>query len=428
MGFLDLFKKKEEVPEEVADETDYKVLLSDAANWMNTQFDEKLELARRRATSISSDAIGAISKARDGLSGLEKSSFGGKEKIYVSANMAKDSFVRRARSVIGSLRLPSDVKSYYVLMEFQKKMETAINEINNISPKQLYLLSRYFKNDSIKFMERIKNAENSSNELKTFLKGDGLVMKMESMTRKSLSMIEQNLNKESKLLEEENAIESEMKNLENLKKKFSLSVEQLQSSKESLNAKKLADSIGKGNETLSMISTSANEILNPARRSIKKLRHASTKEGNSFPSDPFTDMILAGQEARLEAMICLTIESANEGRIIIKDRDMDKLRNALKSLNKDVGELKSKYLDERLRVEEMKKELSSSTIMNRINDAQKSFEETEERLRAKWSELDLSMRERKDIRSEIEKIKTDAEKMVLDIGKKRLQIMIKISQ
>jgi len=423
MGFLDIFSRKKE-PEEEQPEKLHIIDLEKMPDWVQSQFGNEIENAEKRTGELRSDALKSISKTRDNLLGLEKSDFRGKDKTYAAANMAKDSFVKRALSIIDGLRFSGmATQTYSGLVDFHSKISAALKEINKISPKQLFLLSRYFKNESREVMGSIKALEQKTSELNTFLESDGKTIKMTESLNSYTEQMKRLLKQSSVMTINEKGTQAEISKLEDSRKDADTRLNSLLKSRELEDMKDLEDSIQKTKSELAGLETRANNILASAKRPLKKLRHL-LESRDAFPDNPFRDIILCGREAWFAGMLESAVEHAKEGKISLKPKEAEKLGDVITSMESEIPKIKERY--ERLtgQVEENESSIAKFNIKDKRAETEKELREIEEMLKKQWAELDSKIRERKGIEAKILEKKAKAEKLALNSGRKKLDIKL----
>jgi hypothetical protein len=421
MGILDVFRSKKQEPVE---EKTHVIELEALPAWMDEHFGSETETAKKSAMKMGSDAIEALSTTKERLLRLEKSSFGGKDKAYAAANMAKNSFVRRGLSIIGGLRFSGPGKETYAgLTEFSSKLRDALKQINKTSPKQLFLLSRYFKNDSKGFMDSLKDLEHKTTQLSDFLKSDGKVIMMAEKLELHKGRLNELLARMSKLNNQQKDIEAEIAGLEKSKKEASEELDGLLKSREWKELSELEESILKNKEELSELETEANEVLGSAKRPLKKLRHL-LESREAFPDNPFRDIVLAGREAWLAGMLETAKEHVADGSISLKPREAERLDEVGEWLKSGLPKAIERHSQLSEKAEELKRSAAKFGLNEKRSGIEKQLSETEEKLKKRWAELDSKIKDAKLAESDAEELKQTAEKLVFDSGSKKLEIRI----
>jgi hypothetical protein len=421
MGIFDIFRSKKQEAEK---EETYIVQVEEISTWLSEQFGKETEDAKKNARKIGVDAVDSLSTSKEKLSRLEKSTFGGKDKAFAAANMAKDSFVKRTLSIIDSSRyLGPGKETYSGLREFNSKLKSALKEINKTSPKQLFLLSRYFRNESKDFMDSLKMLEGKTKELEEFLDSNGKVIEMSERVKGYANKLNELTQKQSRLREQQRSIEEEITKLDAMKKVAKQRLEDLAKSREWKELKELEESLQKDQSQLSDLEIQSNEMLSAAKRPLKKLRHLEETR-DTFPDNPFKDIVLAGREQWLSSMLKSAEEKFQEGSITLKTKEAERLEKTERLLEDKIPKIKEKYMQILEKAEEKKRNIAKFDLTDKRNEMEKEVLELDIRLKKQWSELDSRIKDDKGTGIEIDDFKQRAEKLVLDLCGKKLEIKI----
>jgi len=421
MGILDVFRSKKEEP---VKEITYTIDLDGMQQWLDDQFGNQSEEAKKRAMRMGSEALESISSLKDRLNRLEKSSFGGKDKAYAAANMAKNSFVKKTFSIIEGLRFSGPGKETYSgLLEFNSNLREALKQINKISPKQMYLLSRYFKQESRNFMASLREMEEKTKAMSDFLSSDGKII---STTEKAIFKTKQMkglLDKLAGLKNQQRSIEAEITRLEGSKKQTKLELESFMGGKEWRELSNAEDSIAKNKQELSAIETDANEALSSAKRPLKKLMHMlDSKE--SFPENPFKEIVMTGREAWLAGMLKSAKDHSNDGSISLKPREADRLQEVSDWMETDMINAKQRYEQLLQETDELHQNMANLDIKEKKASIENQLRETEEALKKQWVELDMKIKQFKETESKLELIRVGTESLFLDNEGKKVKLQI----
>ncbi|RLI98466.1 MAG: hypothetical protein DRO99_00685 [Candidatus Aenigmatarchaeota archaeon] len=418
MGFLDIFRKREAGPE--IDDSLHSIPLWELPSWMEEQFGDELGRNKKLATKIHSDIIGAASDVRDMAMRLEKSKTCGSDRVNTMANMAKDSFVKKTLSTMRSIK-PSECDcSYTSLKNLSSDVSGVIREISSASPKQLFMLSKYFNEDSTKFMNSLKKLEHKNAELSEFLKSGGIILKLSSDTERTLGRMRSMVDEMKEKRGDEERIKARIDELDREKKKAKQDMESLLSGKEWMEMKKQEQEEASIEREMSEIASEANQLLNPSRRPLKKLKH-TLGSNKKLPDDLFMDVVMAGRTEWLRGMLEKAVEKEQEGELNLKKSDSDKIRDVLSGLDSIIPKLTGRY--EKLRTalggegSKMKSELSA-----RKEETERKIADLESELRREWEELDNIKKEIRGLESSMMASKGKIEKEVKEKGGKRLEL------
>jgi|GEM_PF-2288036 len=423
MGILDRFRSKK--PEPVKEEKTDIIDLENIPGWMDEQFGKNADAAKKKARRMGSEAIESVSDVREKLIRLEKSTFGGKDKAFAAANMAKGSFVKRGLSIIEGLRFSGPGKETYSgLTEFNSKLKDAVKEINKISPKQLFLLSKYFREESKHFMESLKSLERRTESISDFLGGDGGVIRMTEkldLYTKQLTDIRSRL---SKLKVQQRHVEAEIKSTEEARNRSKAELEALLNGREWKEMSELEKSIRGKKEEISELENRANEILLSAKRPLKKLRHL-LESREAFPENPFRDIVLEGRGSWLANMLESAKEHAESGSITLKPREAERLDEVNSWLGSELQKTRERHKRLSEKADELKRMAAKLDVKEKKSDIEKRLKESDEKLKKRWAELDSKIKEIKGTEAEADELKQRSENLVLDASGRKLVIKMR---
>jgi hypothetical protein len=321
------------------------------------------------------------------------------------------------------MKLTGTSSTYSGMSDFCSRIEAALKEINSISPKQLFLLSRYFKEDTVKVTESFKEMEERKDALKSFLENEGKVIMTEERARRNADRISSLLERSRELVEEEAGIKAEIAEAEKSEKEARKRLESMHSGAQWREMKRLEESGKKAAERMGSLESEANEILSDAKRPLKKLRHLmGTKE--AFPENPFRDIILESREGRLRGLVGAAIEKSREGEMELKPREAEKLEGVLRALESEIPKMKSEYAELSGRMREIERQDSHSRARRMEDEMVKESRAISEKLKGKWAELDSNLRERKETDAKLSDLVERTERMMLREGGKRLEIKL----
>jgi len=423
MGILDRFRSKK--PEPVNEEKTQIIDLEKVPGWMNEQFGKDADAAKKKARRMGSEAIESVSDVREKLLRLEKSTFGGKDKTFAAANMAKGSFVKRGLSIIEGLRFSGPGKETHSgLTEFNSKLKYAVKEINKISPKQLFLLSKYFREESKRFMESLKGLERRTESISEFLVSEGGVIKMTEkleLYTKQLTDISSRL---SRLKAQQRHIEAGIKATEEARSRSKKELEALLKGREWKEMSELEKSIRGKTEEISELENRANEILVSSKRPLKKLRHL-LESREAFPENPFRDIVLEGRGPWLASMLESAKEHADSGSITLKPREAERLDEVSSWLGSELQKTRERHKQLSEKADELKRMSAKLDVKEKKSGIEKQLRESDENLKKQWAELDSKIKEIKGTGAEADDIKRRSENLVLDASGKKLVIKMR---
>jgi hypothetical protein len=416
MGILDFFRGRKEEPEEKHDDVLHSIPLEGLPGWIDEQFSAETEEAMERISDIRSRMADHFSETRRNFLEIQKSAIEGDDKVSAIVNMTKDSYVKHSLSLADRLRLP-ETGTWSDFKKANSRVRSIIKEINSVTPKQAVLLGKYFTNESSRSAESLRKTEDASKELREFLDSGGRILEMSERLKKNVEQIGMLLKQSESLKTDENSIRSEINNLDLSKKEEARKLEILTENSEWKKLSASEEMIRESREELGRLEAGANEVLNAAKRPLKKLIHV-TGSRESFPDNPFEEYVLGNREDVFIRMLEDAGTKASEGEITLKPKENEKLLMVIDYVKREVPSVKKRHVlltDASRNARNMIKE---SHVYEEKSLMEKEIGNIENGLKSKWSELDSLMRERKRLESDIAQLKKESERLVLDHGKK----------
>jgi DNA repair exonuclease SbcCD ATPase subunit len=415
MGFFDFFKKDAE-PEE--GEEVVRLHFSDVAGFLKKEFSEEMERSRKVVEHMYQRVLDNLSEIEKSLQALGSASFEEGDKAYAAANMVKDTFVKKALSAVNGFtrKYPRDVKAdFTVLLSLKSDAGKALREME-VSPKQTFLLSRYFVKESQIVVENVKKAESDLNELKEFLRQDSRILKIENEAVKAVENLTEQLEEKKRLSKRCEEIISEIEKTEQMIGEERKKIEDLEKSEECRNMRMLEKELKDVGISMVEIKNRLTEELSPLKRPFKKLVHSmgldEGKDMNRFIADPFTALTSRGT-GELKRLLSELEEAVAGGRITIKKRERGKIAVIRKGVEKEIPELLEKYR----RLE--KKRASKLAKIKGFSVLSEKRERHSENVRRYGKVMDKLGQELKECEKKLERVKGEIEK-----GKGKLKRML----
>ena len=416
MGLFDIFRGKKEEPEKSIDETIYTMPLEEVTQWFDEQFENELEMTAKQIETQQSRILESISGAREKLLDLGNSTFESTGKTRAVVNMTKNSFVTRAVSIIDKLNL-SETNEYSGIKEFNSKIMKSLREINKVSPKQAFLLSKYFNEKNRESMITLKEVKDGVCELQKLLDSDGKVIILSQRLKSNVEQINDLTEQFRELENNEKNTREVINKLDVTKKDTAEKLDTLRNSSECMEMEKLEETVHVNTAELDGIEREANEMLNSVKRPLKKLRHLLESK-DDFLENPFRGIVLGNREELLIKMIEEAKTNASEGKITIKPKENGKLETVKNYIISELPKIKKNYrlLSDSSR--DAKQRIGTSGLAEKRSGIEQELLKNEQELKTQWSELDSKIQEKKRIKTEIQELKQKSEKIVLESGKK----------
>ena len=428
MGLFDRFKKKQE--SEKIEEAIENVKISELAQWLVDNLN--LEILQKKSKDFYEDIIVSFNQLIDLNEILSKAEFEIKDKSYVAVNMTKDGFVKKANSVINSINFSKTIDQSKIFYEFMDDFHSSVNkslkEIQSLTPKQAILISRYFRKDAAPVMEKLKDIEKTIKNLSEFLKNEGKGMKI-------IDNMKQKTNEYHDLI---NALDS----LEKKKTEKTLNAEKIEKSEietkisnfkknpEWIEFEALRKELKSDEEKASDIEYNIKEQLSAVSKPLKKMEYVLEREiiNSDFPTSLLKDFLYKPLESFIaedgDASLNKLIENLNkmigDKKIVIKSKEIQKIKELKKAANMQLKELRSIYRDIKNKNKERENKINKyADLVEKISELNKHLEaEREESQNLKQELVEIS-KKISEIKDNITNIKNEIESTLLnEIGKK----------
>lgn len=420
MGLLGRFRQGRKAGD--GQESLHQVKLESLKEWIDSQLGDSRKRAEEQAKSIMSAAEDALKKIKARLNELERHSFGGGDKTYATANMAKDSFVKHSYAVLHSMRMPSDT-DFNSLKDLESRLSQALSQISSGSPKQLFLISTYFKDKGRELITALDQAGKRMAELSEFLKSDGKTLEAIERLGENAHRMSGMKKRALELGAEEEGIKAEIDKMDNTRREAAMALEGLVSGVEWKEMERISQSIARAEANIAALEDEANEALSPAKRPLKKLGH-SMESGSQVPENPFREAILSGREQWLHSMIAEALKQAGTGGIRLKPSEMESLEQAMDFMQSRLPGIKEMHQAFASEADALKSQISRMRTAEKKQSVERDLMDIESGLKAQWAELDARMKEKKQAETSLQEIKAGCEKLVLEQFGKRLEIEI----
>lgn len=335
MGIFD-FLKRNKVERK---EREYKIYVNDVIDFFEDRFSGKIKNARKKAKYIYMRIIDGFLRFENSIKSLENASFEKDDKAYAFVNTIKNSFVNRAVSVLKNIQKKYNKQKaidWNILIEFKKDVEKVLWECG-VSPKHMFLLSRYFIRETQKIVEDIKKIEIYTKELEMFLKNEGKILKIETEIKKLVEDYKELKKREKDIL---NSYEKVMEEVKRFKDLVRCEEKEVESLKNSEGYKRLIILKMEIKNIKSEMMDLKNEILGELSsliKPIKKLAHSKrVKLAKDFIYNPLDFLLLKG----IEKLKFLLSEAFDNGLL-----EKKKIIKIEKKVKKDLPELIKEYID-----------------------------------------------------------------------------------
>jgi chromosome segregation ATPase len=424
MGFLDRFKKekKPEIVEPSAEES-VRLGMGELQGWFESIFSGDVDKSKSRGSALFQGVMDSFSDLKNSFVALESSRFNGTERIHAAANMIKDSYVKKAYPVLGSMERVSRETdmNHSGLKSFTVEASKILDDLKKTTPKQAVLMSRYFKKQSDPIVSSMKKTEESIDALKKWLDEEPMMRLSEnikSMIDKQLLDIEQMKSLDKK----KEDIRKEMSSIKNNKQNNESEYLELLKGKKWEELNSIEKEIKNVKNDIVSIENEITNEISPMKRPLKKLEHILRKQDvmfnhkgflKGFVQDPFGSVKTKNGEDSLRRFLFTMNKMVHDNKIELKDKEVERLDILLEKMVRDIPELKRKHSE----LLETRKEMERK--MDDLSGIVKKKQDLERGVDAYSKHVSDMEKEVKDISREQERIKEAAEK-----GRKELEKLI----
>jgi hypothetical protein len=430
MGFFDFLRRKEEVSKEPIEiKETIKIGIENVREKIEEMISEQISSEREKTKNLYEKVKEDFEKIKKINHSLDGKFFEKGDKTYVRVNMIKSNFVKRNYGLIGNVPEIRNFE-YNELKDFSSTAKKIANDLKNINPKQAFLLSRYFKNETSQIINLLKSIEFEVKEMENVLDVEGRNLSLISNVERGIEKLTRLKKKFSDLERQENILKEKIEHSrkEELKKQEELEV--LMRSKEYANFLSLDKTLESMREERGEIEEKIREDISSVKRPLKKFDHIASEE---LPKEKRTmfrklhhspvKIILQGEESVLKE----TLERIKEmkEKMDLKETEQKRIEEILRKINSGYfHDLKEKY--ESLRREEEKKRGESEVSKVLLN--KERVEKEKERLKHETSEYERSLesllKSKESVKEEITEEKKGMEGMIFDHIKQKFEIKV----
>lgn len=335
MGLLNIFKKKEELPPELPPE---EVGIGSVLDWFSARFGKELPDSRSRMSGLQGQIKRSFSEIVQSTRALERSEFERGDKTYAAANMIKNTVVKKIRAAAAGVKSPSQM-DWETLSGFCTEAQKTVEGMLAMSPKQAILLTRYFGQEAEQLISGIKRTDAQLKELRSFLDAEGRVLRLEQELTKQDAARQEAAGAIRALEKKLGKAQVDRARLEKELKSRQADLKAFLEGAEWKGHKEAEAEAAEIDRRLAELKSRIALGLGPAKRPLKKLRHA----GEASPTGGLVELVLQDRETQLAAALKRALELAGSGGVSLKKKDTEKVQGVLRSLETEIPGLKSAY-------------------------------------------------------------------------------------
>jgi chromosome segregation protein len=426
MAFLDKFRKKEGVEE--TRELD----LAGVSPWFDQEFGGRVAQAKKSMESMHSNLTKSFMEVRDSARSLEDSVFDGKERIHSAANMIKGSFAKRIYGQINEFEKFSRGVSpgFSPMNEFCSNTERIIKDIRSASPKEVMLISRYFRRESDALTARIKSAEDQLKGLREYMDSGGAILgvseSLEKLLRKNRGLEENLKSLDGKI----KSTEKRRGELKKEKKDLEGRLEEFLSGEEWTSFQKNREGLKREREELLGVENQLLNELSVVRRPFKKLNYEYGEDLSvlhrkclgEYLESPLGALLSDQGMERLRGLLESLIELLKQGRISLKEREKEKVESLLERIDPDLSGLRERYMELERGIRNRGGTEKESGLVSEKESIQELINGNVREAEELGIELGYSLKERERLEESVDRNKREIERLILENTEKRVKI------
>ena len=403
MGFLDVFKTKKTLVEE---SSKFQLNFSDFQNWFEKEFSGKFEKAETEIKKINKQILESLPEIKKSIQKMEKAKVEEKYREDSVINSLKESYYKRA--LFAYNKFPVEASE-----DFDKKVQLILNELNNPNPKEIFVVSTYFKNESKNLIDSLKQTQDLLNKLNEYTSKDGKIIFVKKEINSFLNTfnekIKENKNLETEVSEKERRIEESTKKIEKIKS----DIDHLKNSDKAKREIELKWGIEIFEKDISSLETLIKENLSVLKRPVEKLEHEADliseekKSLEKFIKSPFKFFMVEPNEVSN----FFDLVKKNTHLLKLKDTDAEKIKKFDFS---KLFEIRNEYLEKIKEKEEIERKFEESNLQSEIEDLEQKNERTVKEIEEFLKDVQKNKNKIAENKSEADKIKKELKKLIFE--------------
>ncbi len=350
MGFLDFFRKKSK---DVKPQKTLQVHVLELPEWIKKTFNDQIKDILNTARKMQKSIVKGFSDVKRSCESLEKSDLSGTDRIHSAARMVKEQFVKKTIKLSESFQGLQSIDNYKNLKEFHDQVVSALDAMTDVTQKQAFLLSNYFRDEINQVTEKIKSVREIADSLGNFIEFDTGPLYLLDVVREKIKTY-QRLKNELKLLEKEKSdLETKLFEIKESLQHQKASLQKLLESDEYVEFEKTEREIEKLNKTLSEIREKLLQEVTSIEKPFRKLEYLANKDYiltkdqewflTEFLEKPFETIMLDGSEEFLEDILTTIDTLLKENKLALKTQEYKRLKELLNKLESKIPQLKELY-------------------------------------------------------------------------------------
>ncbi len=403
MGFLDVFKTKKTL---VQESSKVQIQFSDFQKWFEKEFSGKIEKAESDIRKINKQILESLPEIKKSIQKLEKAKIEEKHREDSIINSLKESYYKRALSTYN--KFPTEL-----IDDFDKKVQSILTELNNPNPKEIFVVSTYFKNESKSLIDSLKQTQELLTKLDQYVSGDGKIVFVKGEVDSLLNTFNRYTNENKRLEQEILENEKKTKELTERIERLKSDVDHLKNSDQAKREIELRWGIEILEKDVSSLEMLIKENLSVLKRPIEKLQHEvdlledEKKSLDKFSKSPFKFF----SDEPNEVSVFFELIKKNLHLLKLKDTDAEKIKvfdfERLKQMRED-------YLQKIVERGQAQNKLEESDLNAEIQGLEQENERTVKDIEELLKDGQKDKNKIAENKSEAAKIKESLRKMIFE--------------
>jgi hypothetical protein len=403
-----------------------EIRLQNMKEWLNEKSKPLTEDIRQKTDSILMKVDEELQKTRYNIEVLENAKLQNpnipfKAKQYMEGN--RKAYIRAVTSFLGHMEINN--KDYFYLIDFCKKFEELIDELNKGTVRSYTILQEFFANESGKIAHNLKNFDAMFSELKSVLNDprivsvNGLRKKIQELDAKSKHRINAGVelrDSEASLKISNNEKESTMADI--------IKFDQSNKHNEFINLKEEMKNKEKSfyEEKDSILQSFA--VLDRALRKYSHVAFEHEEEVLKYLNNPVES--LANDKGMGIITILGTLKKMlDENKIKVDEKKKEKSIDEINKLSKEfIENFVKKYNSFRSEIKEISNKMSTTGVSQKLRDYNSKLEEINLRIERNSTEFSRLKDDTAKMEKSIENIKNEIESSMKDVFGEEIKINI----
>jgi predicted nucleic acid-binding Zn-ribbon protein len=314
--------------------------------------------------------------------------------------------------------------------EFCSKSEGIVKDIKSASPKEVMLISRYFRKESDALTARIKSAEEQLRGFREYLDSGGKMLGVSESLEKLLNKNREFEGNREVLNKKIRGIEKKRQDLKKGRKTLERELEEFLSSGKWKSFQVSRDGLKKKREGLLGVENQIMNELSVVMRPFRKLNYEfgeelpgiQKKSLGEYLENPMGALLSDQGIEKLGGLLESLLELLRSGRLSLKDRERGKVESLLKRIDPDLSALRDRHIELKNGIRDEAGVEKKSGLVAEKESLQEKVDANVKESEELGVELGYSQKEKEALEESIGKNKREIESLILENTGKRLSL------